>query len=85
MVCCGEIITRSSTVPLHCKPSEDIGWMRLIIVISRTTIIDSTDRHGGAMDGEDVAATLMCISIACPVCICPKDELDQTDTAYLLL
>ena len=36
------------------------------------------------MDGEEVAATLICSTSDCPVCECPKDELDRTDVVYPL-
>ena len=40
--------------------------------------------HFCSMDGEEVAATLMCSTSDCPVCECPKDELDRTDLFYPL-
>ena len=40
--------------------------------------------HFCSMDGEEVAATLMCSTSDCPVCECPKDELDRTDMFYPL-
>ena len=40
--------------------------------------------HFCSMDGEEVAATLMCSTGDCPVCECPKDELDRTDVFYPL-
>jgi len=40
--------------------------------------------HFCSMDGEEVAATLMCSTSDCPVCECPKDELDRTDVVYPL-
>ena len=40
--------------------------------------------HFCSMDGEEVAATLMCSNSDCPVCECPKDELDRTDMFYPL-
>ena len=40
--------------------------------------------HFCSMDGEEVAATLMCSTGDCPVCECPKDELDGTDVFYPL-
>ena len=40
--------------------------------------------HFCSMDGEEVAATLMCSASDCPVCECPKDVLDRTDVFYPL-
>ena len=37
-----------------------------------------------SMDGEEVAATLLCSTGDCPVCECPKEELDCTDKLYPL-
>jgi len=36
------------------------------------------------MDGNEVVATLMCSTSDCPVCECPKDELDRTELFYPL-
>ena len=40
--------------------------------------------HLLSMDGLEIAASTMCSTRDCPVCECPKDQLDQTDTAYPL-
>jgi len=37
-----------------------------------------------SMDGEEVAATLLCSTSDCPVCECPKEELDRMDVVYPL-
>jgi hypothetical protein len=36
------------------------------------------------MDGLEISYTAMCPTDDCPVCECPKDELDRTDTTYEL-
>ena len=40
--------------------------------------------HLLSMDGLEIAATTMCNTDNCPVCECPKDELDRTDFLYPL-
>ena len=40
--------------------------------------------HLLSMDGLEIAATTMCSTNDCPVCECPKDELDRTDKSYPL-
>ena len=40
--------------------------------------------HLLSMDGLEIAATTMCNTDNCPVCECPKDELDRTDVLYPL-
>jgi len=40
--------------------------------------------HLLSMDGLEIAASTMCSTRDCPVCECPKDQLDQTDTVYPL-
>jgi hypothetical protein len=40
--------------------------------------------HFLSMDGLEIAATTMCSTLDCPVCECPKDELDRTDKLYPL-
>ena len=34
------------------------------------------------MDGAEVAAALLCDVNQCPVCTCPRSELDSTDRSY---
>ncbi len=34
------------------------------------------------MDGAEVAAALLCDVNQCPVCTCPRSELDCTDRSY---
>ena len=40
--------------------------------------------HLLSMDGLEIAASTMCSTDDCPVCECPKNELDRTDTSYPL-
>ena len=40
--------------------------------------------HFLSMDGLEIAATTMCSTLDCPVCECPKNELDRTDKLYPL-
>ena len=40
--------------------------------------------HLLSMDGLEIAATTTCNTDNCPVCECPKDELDRTDFLYPL-
>ena len=38
--------------------------------------------HLLVMDGAEVAAALLCDVNQCPVCTCPRSELDSTDRSY---
>jgi hypothetical protein len=38
--------------------------------------------HVLVMDGAEVAAALLCDVNQCPVCTCPRSELDRTDVSY---
>jgi hypothetical protein len=38
--------------------------------------------HLLSMDGLEISYMAMCPTNDCPICECPRDELDRTDTTY---
>jgi hypothetical protein len=40
--------------------------------------------HHLRMHGLEISYPIMCPTDDCPICECPKDTLDRTDTTYVL-
>ncbi len=69
--------------------SKSYAWRPLALLpILKGSVCTETVRlirafyHVLVMDGAEVAAALLCDVNQCPVCTCPRSELDQTDVAY---